>query len=194
MSALVKTDEVPNQVLPTGAAVVHVKEKGVVQIAVTPEFLQNVTGVNDPKVAQRLATQLLAMQVFGDEQINADQVNSALGLLGGLEPKNATEALLAVQMFGVHEAALRFLQLATMRGQSLENSDSNLGKATKLLKLFNEQLEAMAKLKGKTGQQKVTVEHVHVHNGGKAIVGNVNTMQGIEGEVGGQIENERITP
>ena len=194
MSALVKTDEVPNQVLPTGAAVVHVKEKGVVQIAVTPEFLQNVTGVNDPKVAQRLATQLLAMQVFGDEQINADQVNSALGLLGGLEPKNATEALLAVQMFGVHEAALRFLQLATMRGQSLENSDSNLGKATKLLKLFNEQLDAMAKLKGKSGQQKVTVEHVHVHNGGKAIVGNVNTMQGIEGEVGGQIENERITP
>ncbi len=188
MSALVKTDEVPNQVLPTGAAVVHVKEKGVVQIAVTPEFLQNVTGVNDPKVAQRLATQLLAMQVFGDEQINADQVNSALGLLGGLEPKNATEALLAVQMFGVHEAALRFLQLATMRGQSLENSDSNLGKATKLLKLFNEQLDAMAKLKGKSGQQKVTVEHVHVHNGGKAIVGNVNTMKGKEGEVGGQIE------
>jgi hypothetical protein len=31
----------------------------------------------------------------------------------------------------------------------------------------------MAKLKGKTGRQKVTVEHVHVHKGGQAIVGTV---------------------
>ena len=38
-----------------------------------------------------------------------------------------------------------------------------------------EQLEAMQKLKGKAGQQKVTVEHVHVHEGGKAIVGAVST-------------------
>src|SRR2546421_511738 len=37
------------------------------------------------------------------------------------------------------------------------------------------QLEAMAKLKGKTGQQKVVVEHVHVHSGGQAIVGAVTT-------------------
>jgi hypothetical protein len=31
------------------------------------------------------------------------------------------------------------------------------------MRLFIDQLEAMAKLKGKVGQQKVTVEHVHVH-------------------------------
>jgi hypothetical protein len=31
----------------------------------------------------------------------------------------------------------------------------------------------MAKLKGKTRQQKVIVEHVHVHHGGQAIVGTV---------------------
>jgi ribosomal protein S6E (S10) len=43
--------------------------------------------------------------------------------------------------------------------------------------LFNEQLEAMAKLKGKTRQQKVIVEHVHVHHGGQAIVGTVTATR-----------------
>ena len=42
------------------------------------------------------------------------------------------------------------------------------------MRIFNEQLEAMQKLKGKASQQKVTVEHVHVHEGGQAIVGAVN--------------------
>jgi hypothetical protein len=32
---------------------------------------------------------------------------------------------------------------------------------------FGAQLEAMQKLKGKSGQQRVIVEHVHVHEGGK---------------------------
>src|SRR5215469_134764 len=31
----------------------------------------------------------------------------------------------------------------------------------------------MQKLRGKTGQQRVTVEHVHVHEGGQAMVGEV---------------------
>ena len=42
------------------------------------------------------------------------------------------------------------------------------------MRLFTEQLAALAKLKGRTSQQKVTVEHVHVHDGGQAIVGAVS--------------------
>jgi hypothetical protein len=51
------------------------------------------------------------------------------------------------------------------------------------MRLFNEQLEAMAKLKGKAGQQKVTVEHVHVHKGGQAIVGAISA-EGTPGKDG----------
>jgi hypothetical protein len=39
--------------------------------------------------------------------------------------------------------------------------------------VFIEQVETMAKLKGKTGQQQVVVEHVTVKAGGQAIVGAV---------------------
>jgi len=38
-------------------------------------------------------------------------------------------------------------------------------------------VEALNRHRGK-GQQKVTVEHVHVHAGGQAIVGNVGTPGG----------------
>ena len=41
------------------------------------------------------------------------------------------------------------------------------------MRLFTEQVEAMSKLKGKGGQQRVVVEHVTVAAGGQAIVGAV---------------------
>lgn len=92
--------------------------------------------------------------------------------------------LLAVQMAAVHNAAAYFLQRATIQGQTSDCADANVFRATRLMRLFNEQLEAMAKLKGTSGQQKVTVEHVHVHGGGQAIVGAVTTRR-TEGGAGG---------
>jgi hypothetical protein len=37
---------------------------------------------------------------------------------------------------------------------------------------------ALASLRGQTGQQKITVEHVHVYEGGQAIVGSVDAPRG----------------
>jgi hypothetical protein len=42
-------------------------------------------------------------------------------------------------------------------------------------------LEALNRHRGKGGQQKVTVEHVHVHAGGQAVVGMVETPGGGDG-------------
>ena len=41
------------------------------------------------------------------------------------------------------------------------------------MRIFVEQADALQRLRGKAGQQTVTVEHVHVHEGGQAIVGTV---------------------
>jgi len=46
-------------------------------------------------------------------------------------------------------------------------------RALRLMHLFAEQVDAMTKLKGKSGQQRVVVEHVTVAAGGQAIVGTV---------------------
>ena len=83
--------------------------------------------------------------------------------------------MLATQMIAANDAALMFLGRATMENQHPEAIDTNVLRATRLMRLFREQLEAMQKLKGKSGQQSVRVEHVHVHDGGQAIVGTVTS-------------------
>ena len=66
-----------------------------------------------------------------------------------------------------------FMEWATVPGQPSEFVDANVNRAVKLMHVFNEQVETMAKLKGKSGQQRVVVEHVTVAAGGQAIVGTV---------------------
>jgi hypothetical protein len=80
-------------------------------------------------------------------------------------------------MFGVHEAALSLLQRATLREQTVEGVQAAVLLSTRLMRLFNEQVELMSKLKGKPSRQRVTVEHVHVYQGGQAIVGAVSAAR-----------------
>ena len=81
--------------------------------------------------------------------------------------------MLATQMIAANDSALMFLRRATLENQTTETINANALRATRLMRVFVEQLEAMQKLKGKSGQQRVTVEHVHVHEGGQAVVGAV---------------------
>jgi hypothetical protein len=86
------------------------------------------------------------------------------------------------------EAAMFFMAHATRDDQTFQGRDANVLRATRLMRLHLDQIEAMQKLKGKAGQQKVTVEHVHVHEGGQAIVGAVRTGRDREGG-GDETEN-----
>jgi hypothetical protein len=56
----------------------------------------------------------------------------------------------------------------------------NLSQANKLSRTYATLLEALSRYRGK-GQQKVTVEHVHVHSGGQAVVGVIEPTGGGEG-------------
>lgn len=98
---------------------------------------------------------------------------TATAMLAELQPMTATEALLAVQMVGTQRVAMTLLAQATQKGRSIEAVNAYVSQATRLMRLFNEQVETMARLKGKGGQQRVVVEHVTVNQGGQAIVGAV---------------------
>ena len=106
------------------------------------------------------------------EHINTIRM-SAIAVLAELQPTTATEAMLAVQMVGTHRAAMMFLANSTNPEDSFDGGDRNVLRALRLMRLFTEQVEAMSKLKGKSGQQRVVVEHVTVAAGGQAIVGAV---------------------
>ena len=64
--------------------------------------------------------------------------------------------------------------------QPFEGRRENLNQANKLSRTYSTLLEALNRHRGK-GWQKVTVEHVHVHEGGQAVVGNVERARGATG-------------
>lgn len=144
-----------------------------------------VTGTHSHDVASRMIFQVANAHVSPKSKDVNDRLIDAIRAMAEMAPQNATEAMLAVQMIGAHDAALMFLRRATTPGQSTEAIDGQVLRAIRLMRVFNEQLEAMARLKGKTGQQKLIVEHVQVHQGGQAIVGAVSAAKGNQGEGGG---------
>tara|TARA_R110000824_G_scaffold104214_6_gene247360 strand:- start:27816 stop:28436 length:621 start_codon:yes stop_codon:yes gene_type:complete len=98
---------------------------------------------------------------------------AAYDALQGIAPRSELEGMLAAQMLSTHNAAMESLRRAMMESQTFEGRDQNLKHATKLMGLYERQLAALDKHRGK-GRQKITVEHVNVHAGGQAIVGNVD--------------------
>lgn len=109
----------------------------------------------------------------GETEIGA-RIVQALELYESLAPADGAEGMLAQQMVATHFAALECLRRAALPNQSFEGRDQTLKHAYKLMNLYTQQLSALNKYRGK-GQQKVTVEHVHVAPGGQAIVGHVET-------------------
>ncbi len=107
-----------------------------------------------------------------------------------LKPADGVEEMLVQQMVGTHFAALECLRRAALNGQTEDGRDMNLKHAAKLEALFTKQTAALDKRRGK-GQQKVTVEHVNVAAGGKAIVGSVERGDGRSSAVTQSADNGR---
>ncbi len=99
--------------------------------------------------------------------------NNALAILTGIQPQDELEGMLAIQMIGVHNMAMETLARAGYRDQTFEGKQANINQATKMLRTFMAQVEALKKYRT-GGQQKMIVEHVNVNEGGQAVVGTVN--------------------
>jgi len=99
--------------------------------------------------------------------------DDALVVLGA---EDGLQSMLVAQMLSIHK-----LQQATMAfAQSvidLEAKKSYTNTSVKLANCFVQQAALLAKLQG-IGGQKITVERVEVHQGGQAIVGNINRGMG----------------
>lgn len=107
--------------------------------------------------------------------------NNAMALLNGIQPQDEIEGMLAVQMIAVHNMAMETIKRAMITGQTFEGTEGNVTQATKMLRTFTTQMEALKRYRT-GGQQKVTVEHVHVNEGGQAVVGVVNRGEGSSGK------------
>ena len=80
--------------------------------------------------------------------------------------------MLAVQMVAAHDLALAMARRA-LKTDRVDWMQTYSTLSAKLMNVYTRQLEALARLRGQTGQQTVRVEHVTVEAGGQAVVGNV---------------------
>jgi hypothetical protein len=105
-------------------------------------------------------------------KIAEEQLDAVVAGLHFIRPKDELEGMLAAQLMASHNAAMECYRRAMIPEQSFLGRSEALTQANKLSRTHAALLEALNRHRGK-GQQKVTVEHVHVHEGGQAIVGNV---------------------
>jgi hypothetical protein len=113
-----------------------------------------------------------------DPETRQRQISGAIAGLVGINPRDELEGMMAAQLIASHSAAMECYRRAMIGEQTFEGRRENLNQANKLSRSFATLLDALNRHRGK-GQQKVTVEHVHVHSGGQAIVGTVAPGGGI---------------
>lgn len=114
---------------------------------------------------------------------------AAIDALAGIAPKSEIEGMLAVQMVATHFKMMECYRLASIPDQTNHGVEFNLRAAQRLSKLYIQLLSALNKHRGR-GQQKITVEHLHVSHGGQAIVGHVDFGNSQSGTAAGDAETE----
>jgi len=154
------------------------------------EILQSV-GFQDQRVAAVIVEQsdkLQASWSFGERQ----DVLTLFTMMREMKPETVTQALLALQMVAVHQAALASLCKAGPYVPA-EGPDIHMDRAIRLFRLFVELTSAMAKQKDSSIKQQMIVKHIHISEGGQAIVGPINTRQLKQGKSSAD-KNEKKTP
>jgi hypothetical protein len=104
-------------------------------------------------------------------------LNFMLSVVRGVKPTDEVESMLAAQMAAVHMATMTFARRIA-HVENIPQQDSAERAFNKLARTFTMQLEALKRYRT-GGEQKVTVKHVTINEGGQAIVGNVS--QGARG-------------
>ena len=153
------------------------------KITMTEDALETIFGTDEPFQATALMGQCLKvlspLELGAAEGGHGDERNFMLSIIKDIAPRDAVERMLAVQMAATHVATVR-AATSLARASQLPHLEAYSTAYNKLARTFAAQMEALRKHRN-GGQQKVTVEHVHVHAGGQAIVGDVHHGGGGQG-------------
>ena len=107
-----------------------------------------------------------------DGDLDEGLLNYGVSIVAGILPKDHIEALLASQMAAEQIATM---DMAARLGNAKNPEVTTVSEKAfnRLARTFAAQMEALKRHRT-GGEQKMTVEHVHVHPGAQAIVGNVS--------------------
>lgn len=116
-----------------------------------------------------------------EKKLKLNKAHQVLASLAdSLGAQGLMQNMLVAQLLGVHELQQELLSYASRSLHNPEQGQYYFNAISKLSNLFIQQASLLNKLQGNS-QQKVTVEYLHVSNGGNAIIGQVNAHTGKEG-------------
>ncbi|MFA6263714.1 MAG: hypothetical protein WCW33_04185 [Candidatus Babeliales bacterium] len=128
-----------------------------------------VTGAASYEYANVLITQTVNALLENDPKHIIEKLNAIFNALLSLSPQDEIEGMLCTRLVALHDHYMTRL----MRVKSTEHinqSEFQINSAIKLMRIYNETLEALSRYRRK-GEQRVMVQHVNVNRGGQAIVG-----------------------
>jgi hypothetical protein len=127
-------------------------------------------GTSDPNFMAGVRGQVARIGAQG-HAIDEGASNFLLSVVRGVQPRDELEAMLAVQMGAIHQATMMMARRLN-HVDNIAQQDAAERALNKLARTYATQMEALKRYRT-SGQQKVTVEHVTVNQGGQAIVGAV---------------------
>jgi len=136
-------------------------------------LIMDVFASADGDFVNGIVSQLADASLHGQD-ISDHGLNFMLSVIKGIEPRDQLEAMLVAQMAAVHVASMTFARrLAHV--EEIPQQDSVERAFNKLTRTFAMQMEALKRYRS-GAEQKVTLQHVSVAEGGQAIVGNVTQV------------------
>jgi len=132
--------------------------------------LKKALGTVSPDFILATLRQIEIASRLPDQGTSEVAVNAALAIIEGAQPRNEIEAVSAIQLACAHAATMQIFN--SLRNQSGRQQIALATAAAQLIKASAIQSEQLRKLKGGQSQY-VRVEHVHVNDGGQAVIGNV---------------------
>jgi hypothetical protein len=138
--------------------------------------LRSISGSDNDDFSNLLVNQVANALGRGhcDSDEQRRQVEAMLAVMIGIKPGDGLDGMLIVQLIASHSAAMECYRRAMIGDQTFEARRENLSQANKLSRTYAALTETLDHHRGK-GQQRITVEHVNVHAGGQAIVGDVTS-------------------
>ena len=146
-----------------------------------PETLRTIGGSKSDRFNTALINSMVNSGWFPPGIADEDRNRLIFVAVTGLQafkPTDEIEGMIAAQGMAAHFTAMECYRRAMLHEQPFEAAQGLRKAAANASRTFVELLSALDRKRGKGGQQKVTVEHVHVHSGGQAVVGNIATDGG----------------
>lgn len=135
-------------------------------------LLMKAIGTTDYDFGEGLLSHLAIAATKG-KKTDETRLNFMISTIKGIQPRDQIEAMLAPQMAAVYTTIMNLFQQLASVGANIAVQESIERQLNKFIRTFAMLMETLKRYRA-NGEQKVTVQHVSVSEGGQAIVGNIH--------------------